>query len=108
MQRNSSYLFLGINTKIVCLWCLGWGTDEKAIIRLLGQRNASQRKKIREEYHQLYNKSLIDDLHSELSGDFRVISLLFFTFGLLFTTYLSDTVNADTETPEFKDIILSE
>nr|GMC84612.1 annexin D3-like isoform X2 [Ipomoea batatas] len=54
----------------------GWGTDEKAIIRLLGQRNASQRKKIREAYQQLYNKSLIDDLNSELSGDFRKAVIL--------------------------------
>ncbi|KAF5729311.1 annexin D3 [Tripterygium wilfordii] len=49
----------------------GWGTDEKAIIWVLGHRNASQRRKIRETYQQLYNESLIDRLHSELSGDFR-------------------------------------
>ncbi|OIT38122.1 PREDICTED: annexin D3-like [Nicotiana attenuata] len=48
----------------------GLGTDEKAIISVLGHRNASQRKKIKEAYQQLYDKSLIDDLHSELSGDF--------------------------------------
>ncbi|KAH7863945.1 hypothetical protein Vadar_023894 [Vaccinium darrowii] len=48
----------------------GWGTDEKAIIWVLGHRNASQRKKIRETYQQLYNESLIDQLNSELSGDF--------------------------------------
>ena len=51
---------------------IGLGTDEKAIIWVLGHRNASQRKKIREAYQQLYNESLIDRLHSELSGDFRV------------------------------------
>ncbi|CAI9090210.1 OLC1v1024937C1 [Oldenlandia corymbosa var. corymbosa] len=49
----------------------GFGTDENAIIKVLGRRNASQRKKIRETYQQLYNKSLIEDLQSELSGDFR-------------------------------------
>ncbi|KAI4382961.1 hypothetical protein MLD38_008849 [Melastoma candidum] len=49
----------------------GWGTDEKAVIWILGHRNSSQRKKIREAYQQLYNKSLIADLYSELSGDFR-------------------------------------
>lgn len=61
------------------MWCpcLGLGTEEKEIIRVLGQRNASQRKKIRETYQQLYNKSLIDDLHSELSGDFMVSLVLF-------------------------------
>lgn len=48
----------------------GFGTDEKAIIRTLGRRNAAQRKQIRDTYHHLYNRSLIDDLVSELSGDF--------------------------------------
>ncbi|KAL7204693.1 hypothetical protein ACSBR2_017738 [Camellia fascicularis] len=48
----------------------GWGTNEKTIIRVLGHRNANQRRKIRETYEQIYNESLIDQLHSELSGDF--------------------------------------
>lgn len=61
---------------------LGWGTDEKALIRILGQRNAAQRKAIRETYLELYNESLIDRIHAELSGDFRVCLLLvtLFTF----------------------------
>ncbi|KAL3537719.1 hypothetical protein ACH5RR_001085 [Cinchona calisaya] len=54
----------------------GWGTDEKAIIEVLGHRNASQRKKIGEAFQQLYNKSLIDELYSELSGDFRKAVIL--------------------------------
>ncbi|KAH6803447.1 annexin 3 [Perilla frutescens var. frutescens] len=54
----------------------GFGTDEKAIIRILGCRNAAQRKLIRENYHQIYNKSLIDCLISELSGDFGKAVLL--------------------------------
>ncbi|EXB62640.1 Annexin D3 [Morus notabilis] len=49
----------------------GLGTDEKDLIKVLGHRNASQRKEIRETYLQLYNQSLIDALQSELSGDFR-------------------------------------
>ncbi|KAK7317337.1 hypothetical protein RJT34_01474 [Clitoria ternatea] len=54
----------------------GFGTDEKAIIMVLGHRNAQQRKEIRETYQQLYNESLIDRLHSELSGDFRKAVIL--------------------------------
>ncbi|KAL6125294.1 hypothetical protein ACLB2K_073353 [Fragaria x ananassa] len=49
----------------------GFGTDEEAVIWVLGHRNASQRREIRDTYQRLYNKSLIDVLHSELSGDFR-------------------------------------
>ncbi|KMT17067.1 hypothetical protein BVRB_2g041240 [Beta vulgaris subsp. vulgaris] len=54
----------------------GWGTDEKVVIKVLGQRNASQRRKITETYQQLYNESLFDSLRSELSGDFMNAILL--------------------------------
>ncbi|KAI6675961.1 hypothetical protein NL676_036757 [Syzygium grande] len=57
----------------------GWGTDEKAIIWILGHRNASQRRLIRETYRQLYNESLVDSLYSELSGDFRK-AVIFWTY----------------------------
>ncbi|RZC77553.1 hypothetical protein C5167_001748 [Papaver somniferum] len=49
----------------------GWGTDEKAVVWVLGHRNAEQRKKIRETYQQIYKESLLDRLKSELSGDFE-------------------------------------
>ncbi|CAH2058788.1 unnamed protein product [Thlaspi arvense] len=51
----------------------GWGTDEKAIIRVLGKRNEIQRRRIRESYKEIYGKDLIDVLSSELSGDFMII-----------------------------------
>ncbi|KAL5555263.1 hypothetical protein UlMin_037499 [Ulmus minor] len=57
----------------------GLGTYEKAIIWILGHRNASQRRKIRDTYKQLYNESLIDRLYSELSGDFRHAVILWMT-----------------------------
>ncbi|XP_062001291.1 annexin-like protein RJ4 [Rosa rugosa] len=50
---------------------IGWGTDEKAIICLLGHRNATQRKEIRVVYEQLYQEDIIKRLESELSGDFE-------------------------------------
>ncbi|KAM5551888.1 hypothetical protein ABKV19_026644 [Rosa sericea] len=46
---------------------LRWGTDEKAIICLLGHRNAAQRKEIRVVYEQLYQEDIIKRLESELS-----------------------------------------
>ncbi|KAK1437093.1 hypothetical protein QVD17_02878 [Tagetes erecta] len=49
----------------------GWGTDEKVVISILGHRNASQRKLIREAYQQLYKEDLIKRLEHELSGDFE-------------------------------------
>ncbi|KAF4396589.1 hypothetical protein G4B88_028903, partial [Cannabis sativa] len=51
--------------------CKGWGTDEKLIINILGHRNATQRKQIREAYERLYEEDLIKRLESELSGDFE-------------------------------------
>ncbi|KAL1564349.1 annexin D3 isoform X1 [Salvia divinorum] len=59
-----------------CCLVLGLGTDEKALIRILGCRNAAQRKLIRDTYHQIYNSSLIDCLNDELSGDFRKAVIL--------------------------------
>ncbi|CAN1316387.1 Annexin D3 [Linum perenne] len=50
--------------------CKGLGTDEKAIISILGHRNSTQRRQIRDTYQHLYKESLIDLLRSELSRDF--------------------------------------
>ncbi|XP_042515817.1 annexin D3-like [Macadamia integrifolia] len=52
----------------------GWRTDTKEIIRILGCRNSSQRKKIREIYQHLYNKPLTDTLKSKLPHDYLVFS----------------------------------
>ncbi|PWZ19226.1 Annexin-like protein RJ4 [Zea mays] len=54
----------------------GWGTDEKALIEILGHRTAAQRAEIAVAYEGLYNEPIIDRLHSELSGDFRFRSYL--------------------------------
>ncbi|XP_040993365.1 annexin D8 [Juglans microcarpa x Juglans regia] len=51
--------------------CQGWGTDEGAIIAILGHRNATQRKLIRLAYEEIYQEDLIKQLQSELSGDFE-------------------------------------
>ncbi|XP_074562523.1 annexin D3-like isoform X2 [Curcuma longa] len=54
----------------------GWGTDEKTIIEILSHRNAAQRLAIAETYARLYGESLLERLHSELSGDFRKAVML--------------------------------
>ncbi|CAK7330571.1 unnamed protein product [Dovyalis caffra] len=51
--------------------CLGWGTDEKALISVLGNRNSFQRKLISLAYQEIYHEDLIHQLKSELSGDFE-------------------------------------
>jgi len=53
---------------------LGWGSDGKAIIAILGHRNVHQRQEIRKAYEEIYQENLIKRLESEISGDFEVSS----------------------------------
>lgn len=50
----------------------GWGTDEKAIVAVLGYRNAPQRRQIRIAYEQLFEEDLVKRFESELSGHLEV------------------------------------
>ncbi|KAI9072041.1 hypothetical protein K1719_023981 [Acacia pycnantha] len=49
----------------------GLGTDEKAVITILGHRNDFQIQLIRQAYEELYDENFIKRLESELSGDFE-------------------------------------
>lgn len=51
--------------------CKGWGTDEGAVISILGHRTAAQRQQIRLAYQNLYQEDLVKRLESELSGAFE-------------------------------------
>jgi annexin A7/11 len=49
----------------------GFGTDEKALIRHLADKDPLQIDVIRQTYHQRFNKNLINDVKSEVSGWFE-------------------------------------
>ncbi|XP_035997784.1 annexin A4 [Fundulus heteroclitus] len=53
----------------------GFGTDENAIIELLGARSIKQRVALIAAYKTTYGKDLIKDLKSEISGDFEDLVL---------------------------------
>ncbi|XP_076830612.1 annexin A11a isoform X2 [Brachyhypopomus gauderio] len=53
----------------------GFGTDEQAIINLLGSRSNKQRVPMVIAYKTSYGKDLIKDLKSELSGNFEKVVL---------------------------------
>ncbi|XP_034716692.1 annexin A11b isoform X2 [Etheostoma cragini] len=56
----------------------GFGTDEKAIIELLGNRTSKQRVPMVAAYKTTYGKDLFNDLKSELTGNFEklVVAML--------------------------------
>ena len=49
----------------------GWGTDEDTIMRIIGGHDKATVNEIRDRYADMYNKPLIEDLDSELSGNFK-------------------------------------
>jgi len=57
----------------------GWGTDEKALIEILGRRSAAQRAEIRRAYASVYKESLLTRLDSELSSHFQKAMILLTT-----------------------------
>jgi annexin A7/11 len=55
------------------------GTDDKTLIEIATKRNNNQRMKIRQAYKVMYGRDLMDDLKSELSGDYKNAMLALFT-----------------------------
>lgn len=56
----------------------GWGTNENTIIKILTERSNAQRQEIGKYFRIKLGRNLIEDLKSELSGDFEktIIALM--------------------------------
>ncbi|MBN3284240.1 ANX11 protein, partial [Polyodon spathula] len=71
----------------------GFGTDEQAIIELLGNRSNKQRVPMVITYKTAYGKDLIKDLKSELSGNFEKTVLAMLKTPIMFDVYeLKDAI----------------
>jgi hypothetical protein len=57
----------------------GWGTDEKAVSRVLGRNTKGSVKMIAVRYEEMYGRSLHDAIESETSGNFKkaLLTMLF-------------------------------
>ena len=57
----------------------GLGTDDKTLIEITVNRTHKQRIKIRQAYKKLFGRDLMEDLESDLSGDYKNTMLALFT-----------------------------
>jgi hypothetical protein len=78
---NVSVTFYHLNLTYVytVFLCAGFGTNETALISILANRNEAQRKLVRLAYKEIYHQDLIQQLKSELSGNFEVEILQYIT-----------------------------
>nr|CDS30725.1 annexin [Hymenolepis microstoma] len=56
---------------VLCKSMRCWGTDEEAIINVLGRRPSEQRMEIVSAYKAKYGRELVSDLRRDLSGHFK-------------------------------------
>ncbi|KAL3275576.1 hypothetical protein HHI36_020332 [Cryptolaemus montrouzieri] len=57
----------------------GFGTDEDIIIEILTQRSNEQRQAIKEHFKNVLERDLVDDIKSELGGDFEKVMVALLT-----------------------------
>ncbi|BFZ16481.1 hypothetical protein BsWGS_19520 [Bradybaena similaris] len=57
----------------------GFGTDEDTVINCLGNHTCEQRLEIAKAYKTAYGKDLVEDIKSELSGDFESVCVAMLT-----------------------------
>lgn len=53
----------------------GWGTDENTLIRILTERTNAQRQEIEKYFRIKLGRNLVEDLRSELSGNFEKVMI---------------------------------
>ncbi|KAH7860716.1 hypothetical protein Vadar_017142 [Vaccinium darrowii] len=82
----------------------GFGTDEKTIIKILGHRNAVQRKQIRQTYEEIYQEDLIKRFESELHGDLEKAMFRWILDPLDRDAVLANVVLKE-KTPEYRVIV---
>ena len=57
----------------------GWGTDEATLIKIIANRNNSQRQEIKAQYKATYGRDLIEDLKKETHGKLEDAFVALFT-----------------------------
>lgn len=51
----------------------GWGTNDNLLIRVLVTRDEVDMPRIKQYYKQLYEKDMVEDIKSDISGDYRTL-----------------------------------
>lgn len=62
----------------------GWGTDDKALIKIIANRTNAYRQRLKVQYKSMYGKDLMEELKSETSGNFEDAIVALFEEPLVF------------------------
>lgn len=74
--KPAPHFDVNADVETLCKSMRCWGTDEDAIINILGRRTSAQRLEIVEGYKRKYDRELAHDLDGDLSGHFRDCAIL--------------------------------
>jgi len=83
----------------------GFGTDEKAIIKIVANRSSYQLAQVVEKYKAAFGRSLIKDLKDELKGKLEKVVIPRFYPGQQLTAYMCRDAMAGAGTDEFQLVL---